>query len=481
EQALGLPAEGLLTLNRISDSGSRNVMVGAVRFRGSIPNLPEVLAIMMPPAAFSSNDYYKFWSRAVEPWDGPAFLAYSDGDVVGARLDRNGFRPCRWARTQKAFYLASEAGIFGLDEADIVAKGSLHGGSGAHVVLSSGEVHFTDPSQSRENMHATFDARLEPVGEVETATDTSTGVIDRLRRQMQHFAVTQEDLNAILIPMMLTGKEPIGSMGDTARPAILSEQPRSFFDHFYQTFAQVTNPPMDALREGMMTDLKIYIGKRPNVFAPKTLIPVTPAVELPSPVLAPRELDWLVRAGAESPEGRNNFESVMLPATFARVRGPNGLREALDTLSERAIAAIEGGCSIIVLSDRMAKYERPAIPSLLALRAASLAMRNAGRRLDASIVVDTADVRTTHHLATLVGFGAAAVCPYLAFDIAAMLPNAKLDAVDETFKIAQLRKAFEAGLLKIMSKMGISSAQGYHNAQLFTALGIHDEVMSTYF
>ncbi len=475
EQALGLPPETLLTHEGISDSGSMNEMVEALRFRGSIPNLPEVLAIMMPPAAFSSNEFYKFWSRAMEPWDGPAFMAYSDGEVVGARLDRNGFRPCRWARTQKAFYLASEAGIFDLDEAEILAKGSLHGGSGAHVMLDTGEVHFTDPSQSRENRHATFDPRLEPIGEAPAPEPQ-----DQFR-QMRHFGVTQEDIDAVLVPMITTGKEPIGSMGDTARPAALSDQPRSFFDHFYQTFAQVTNPPMDALREGMMTDLTIYVGRRPNVFEPKTLIPLTPAVELSSPVITPGELAWLQRAGAETPDGRNNFESVTLQATFPRVRGPEGLREALNTLSERVVAAIEGGCSIIVLSDRHAKYERPAVPSLLALRAAGLAMRNAGHRLSASIVVDTADVRTTHHLAALVGFGAAAVCPYLAFEIAEHHPHPKLERLPVPLKVANLRKAFDAGLLKIMSKMGISSAQGYHNAQLFTALGIDPEVMKTYF
>ena len=495
EQALGLPQEGLLTHDGISDSGSMNEMVEALRFRGSIPNLPEVLAIMMPPAAFSSNAFYKFWSRAVEPWDGPAFLAYSDGDVVGARLDRNGFRPCRWARTQRGFYLASEAGIFDLDESEILAKGSLHGGSGAHVELSTGEVHFTDPSQSHVNRHATFDARLEPVGTLApsvtndqpTALDDPDGAArlspspDEVRRRMRQFGITKEELESVLIPMMTTGKEPIGSMGDTARPAILSDQPRSFFDHFYQTFAQVTNPPMDALRESMMTDLTSYIGRRPNVFEPKTLIPVTPAVELSSPVLTPRQLAWLLRAGAENPEGRDNFESVVLQSTFPRVRGAAGLREALNVLSERAVAAIEGGCSLIVLSDRLAKYERPAIPSLLALRAAGLALQKAGHRLNASIIVETADVRATHHLATLVGFGAAAVCPYLAFDIAEHGDHKKLASLEPSQKSGLLKKAFDAGLLKIMSKMGISSAQGYHNAQLFTALGIHQEVMETYF
>ena len=235
EQALGLPRDELLTRSAISDSGSLNEMVEALRFRSGIPHLSESLALLMPPARRQSNDFYRFWSRAVEPWDGPAFLAYSDGNVVGARLDRNGFRPCRWARTSDAFYLASEAGIFGLDEKDILAKGGLQGGSGAHVTLSDGQVHFVDPSVSLENKNATFDPRLEACGSLPVAETKS-------RDQAGLFGWTREEVEFCVVPMAATGKEPIGSMGDTASLAVLSDMPRSLFDYFFQSFAQVTNP-----------------------------------------------------------------------------------------------------------------------------------------------------------------------------------------------------------------------------------------------
>ncbi len=482
EQALGLPKDELLTHEGISDSGSLNEMVEALRFRSSIPHLSEALAIMMPPAGTSpsgadgrrSAPFYEFWSRAVEPWDGPAFLAYSDGDVVGARLDRNGFRPCRWARTRDAFYLASEAGIFELDEAEVAARGTLQGGSGAHVDLTSGVVHFTDPSESRENKNASFDPRLLPIGRHPAPE------LEGLDRRATLFGVGREELDDVLVPMAASGKEPIGSMGDTAALAFLSDEPRSLFDFFFQTFAQVTNPPMDAIRERTNADLTTYLGRRPNIFAPKTLLPLTPGLELRSPVLDPGGLAAVRGAWAEGLDGAC-FESVEVPITFPRALGPEGLERGLEVVAERTLDAIRGGCSIIVLSDRSANEARPPIPSLLALRAAARAMTEAGHRLDASLVVDTADVRSVHQLAALVGFGAAAVCPHLAFALVESSADPRLAALDAEARRDRLRSAFEAGLLKVMSKMGISSTQGYHDAQLFTALGLGAGLMTAWF
>lgn len=462
EQTLGLPRDELLTHEHISDSGSLNEMVEALRYRGSIPHVSEILAIMVPPASPDENGYYDFWSRAVEPWDGPAFLAYCDGAAVGARLDRNGFRPCRWAQTQRALYVASEAGVFDLDPAEIQAKGALGAGAGVHVELASGEVFFNDPSQSRENRNATFDARLEEVfGEYD----------DTNHEHNRHlFAYSKEDVDDILEPMMETGKEPIGSMGYTARPAVLSEIPRRFFDFFYQTFAQVTNPPLDHMREKIVTDLRVALGRRPNVFSAKDMLPVTPGLLLESPILQPSQLGYVKDAAERSVNGRC-YETVELPMTFARVRGPRGLREGLEALQARARAAIEGRCTILILSDRSAKYERPPIPSLLALTAVSGVLTKWGHRLDASIVVDTADARTTHDVAALIAFGAAAVCPYAAFELAGADPT----------RWENLEAAYRAGLLKIMSKMGISTVRGYHASQLFTTMGLSQELLDEWF
>ncbi|MEQ8280602.1 MAG: glutamate synthase large subunit [Deltaproteobacteria bacterium] len=457
EQALGLPVDELLTHEHISDSGNLNEMVEALRYRSSIPHVSEILAIMVPPAA--TSPFYEFWSRAVEPWDGPAFLAYCDGEAVGARLDRNGFRPARWAQTKRALYLASEAGVFDLDESEIERKGALNGGSGAHVVLDTGEVFFRDPALSRENKHAHFDARLEPVGalpiEGEPTTDPAL------------FAYTEEDRKLFLEPMFETGKEPIGSMGYTARPAVFSDQPRSFFDFFHQTFAQVTNPPLDHLREKIVTDLRIALGRRPNVFSAKELIPVTPGLLLESPILTLEQMAYVRRAAELSPNGRC-FEAVELHTTFARVRGPEGLAEALDELRTKALAAIRGNCSILVLTDRLARPARPPIPSLLALAAVAQGLTEWGHRLDVSLVVDTGDARTSHDIAALIAFGAAAVCPYVPFELAGERKD-------------NLLAAYRGGLLKIMSKMGISTVRGYQSSQLFTTLGLSQRLLDDFF
>lgn len=460
EQALGLPKDELLTHQDISDSGSLNEMVEALRYRSSIPHLSEILAIMVPPAQSDHLGFYKFWSRALEPWDGPAFLAYSDGEVVGARLDRNGFRPCRWAMTQDAFYLSSEAGTFGLAEAEILQKGLIHGGSGTQVILKTGEVRFEDPAEAPENAGADFDARVEPVGRVEVKVQATP-------EQLSLFRVSREEIDEILLPMIATGKEPIGSMGDTARLAVFSDQPRSFFDFFYQGFAQVTNPPLDHLRERIVTELTTHLGARPNVFAPKTLIPLCPAIELSSPILDPEQLAFVKRAGELARHGRS-LEAVELPMTFPRVRGAAGLEEGLVELTRRAIEAIQGGCTILVLSDRSAKRERPPIPSLLALRAVVDALEREGLRLEASLVIESGDARTTHQVAALVGYGAAAVCPYLVFGLA----EGRWDA---------LRAAYEAGLLKVMSKVGISSVLGYQGSRIYTPIGLGPALLGRFF
>lgn len=457
EQALGLPVDELLTHQHISDSGNLNEMVEALRYRSSIPHVSEILAIMVPPAA--TSPFYEFWSRAVEPWDGPAFLAYCDGEAVGARLDRNGFRPARWARTKRELYLASEAGVFDLDESEIERKGALNGGAGAHVVLATGEVFFRDPSLSRENRNARFDARLEPIGSlpIEGAPAGDPAL----------FAYSEEDVKLILEPMIETGKEPIGSMGYTARPSILSDQPRPFFDFFHQTFAQVTNPPLDHLREEIVTDLRIALGRRPNVFSAKELIPVTPGLLLESPILTLEQMAYVRRAAELSPNGRC-FETVELHTTFARVRGPEGLREALEALRVKALAAIRGRCSILILTDRLARPARPPIPSLLALAAVAKGLTEWGHRLDVSLVLDTGDARTAHDIAALIAFGAAAVCPYLPFEMAGN-------------RSANLAAAYRGGLLKIMSKMGISTVRGYQSSQLFTTLGLAQSVLDDFF
>jgi len=473
ERYLGLREDELLTHNGISDSGSLNEMVEALMYRSSIPNIEDILAIMMPPAGVQ-NSFYKFWSRAMEPWDGPAFITYSNGQCIGARLDRNGFRPCRWMLTDDHFFLSSEAGSFNVDESIVLKKGTLHAGSGVKVDIDRGEVHFRDPSMSRENVDAAFDPRLHPV--ISVALDTQPAY-----KHKQHiFNYTDEELTKVLVPIITEGKEPIGSMGDTSRPAILSTEPRSFFDYFYQNFAQVTNPPLDYLREEMVTDLSVYLGKKPNIFEKKELIPPAVAYELKSPVISLGEMEYLFHLDGKS-ERKLRVKSLELDMTYARSHGAVGLRSQLISLANQACRAVDDGYSIIILTDRHAEVDRPPIPGLLALRAVVNKLNESGLRLDASIVVHSGEIKNTHHVATLVGFGASAVCPYIALEYARFDDNRKFESIDADQREKNVIKAFEQGLLKIMAKMGISVVRSYQSSKLFIAIGIGPKMTDDYF
>ena len=470
EKYLGVPKDELLTREQISDSGSLNEMVESLTYRSSIPFVEDILAIMIPPAS-QDNDYYKFWSRAMEPWDGPAFISYSDGSSIGGRLDRNGFRPCRWMITEYHLYVSSEAGSFEVDEDAVTAKGSLQAGNGIKMDLENGKVRFRDPSYSRENYDAEFEHRLEKL------INSHINETDQSFANLHLFKYTREEIDNLLIPMIADGKEPIGSMGDTARPAVFSDQPRSFFDYFYQNFAQVTNPPLDYIREKNVTDLSMYLGKRPNIFAPKELVPQFPGLEIESPMLSLGQMKTL-RSINESPSRIKTAEFEML---FNRDHGEVGFRSAIRNTTEAAIEAVKAGATILIISDRNATWHRPPIPSLLVLRALVNALNDSGLRLNASIVVDTAEVKNTHHFAALIGFGATAVCPYRALEFARFDEHRKLKNLTSDEKEQNLIKAFNTGLLKIMSKSGISVARSYQSSKLFTALGIGDELKKLFF
>lgn len=473
QRALGLPEDEVLTQQNISDSGLLNEMVEALKYRSSIPHTEDILAIMIPPA-LDEDRYSRFWGRAMEAWDGPAFITYSDGNSLGVRMDRNGFRPCRWAMTEDNFYLASEAGVFQLDEAEIEAKGSLGAGDAVKMELATGKIHFRNPSQSRENANAHFDARLEPI----PAHDAP----------FQPWAYTQKKLwlldeevwDRLLLPMLETGQEPIGSMGDTARLAIFSQQPRSFFDYFFQNFAQVTNPPLDYLREKMVTNVRMHLGRQPNVFVTKELLPPMPGLVLDSPLLTLQAFAYLQHLSTQDspPFGQKTIE---LSCHFSRTLGVTGFRERLHELAQDAVHAVEKGAQILLLTDRDASEAHPPIPSLLALRAIVCALNKSGVRLEASVVVACCDVHTSHHVAALLGFGATAICPVLPLELARWQQHPKLDTLPAETKEQNVMQSLLSGLLKITSKMGISVARSYQSAKLFTAVGLGKEIVDTYF
>ena len=473
ERSMGLMRDQILTRTGISDSGSLNEMVEALSHRSAIPHIEDILAIMMPPAQ-GQSEFYRFWSRAMEPWDGPAIIMYSDGNTVGARLDRHGFRPSRWAVTEDTFYLCSEAGAFHIDESLILRKGTLHAGTGVKVDLDTGRFHFRDASQSRENRDARFDPRTVPLRSV-PAEEEPVGVYQR-----NLFLLTEEEQDKLLFPMIAEGREAIGSMGDTARPNVFSLQFRPFFDYFYQNFAQVTNPPLDYLREENVTDLCVFLGRKPNIFFPKDLIPLEPAIEAPVPVLGLGELRFLEELGRKR-ASESHILPQTFPMTFLRDAGPGGFRPAVEKLVADVLRAVEQKCTVVILSDRSADHDHPPIPGLIALRAVVHALNHSGLRLNASIVMDTGEVRTPHHLAALLSFGASAVCPYLALRIARTEPHRLLAGLSPDEREQNYIKALVSGLLKIMSKSGISVLQSYISAKLFTAIGLGDELMENFF
>ncbi len=473
EKMLGVERNEILTREGISDSGSLNEMVEALRYRSSIPNVEDILAIMMPPAS-ESNDFYKFWSRAMEPWDGPAFISYANGYTIGARLDRNGFRPCRWVRTKDHFYLSSEAGTFHIDESEVEGKGTLYAGRGVTVDLYSGDVLFRDPSHSKENHDASFDARVRPIPE--HVEDIS----ERFDDKLPLFSYTDEELSKVIFPMAETGKEAIGSMGDTARLAVLSTEPRSFFDFFYQNFSQVTNPPLDYIREKVVTDLTVFLGKKPNILEPKELIPAAPAFELKSPFLSLTQMKY-IRSLIDKRAPSDRVVPYEIATTFKRTHGVVGFKARIKAIGEEAIQAVKRGHTIIILSDRTISYEYPAIPSLIILRRVVNALNDEGLKLNASVIIDSGEVKSTHHASALIGFGAQAVCPYLALDIARNNPARALKNIDADTKERNLLHAFDTGLLKIMAKSGISVVRSYQSAKLYSALGLGPKVINEYF
>ncbi|MEK7433573.1 MAG: glutamate synthase large subunit [Cyanobacteriota bacterium] len=473
EKSMGLPRNEVITHEGISDSGTLNEMAEALMYRSSLPHIEDAIALMIPPSD-NKNLFYKFWSRVMEPWDGPALITYSDGEIIGARLDRNGFRPCRWTETEERFYLSSEAGSFNIAEENIIAKGALGAGRCVNVGLNIGDIVFKDPSESRENYNVNFDTRLYKLGYAKPKSK------DYDSNKKFLFNYTEEIVNKILIPMINEGKEAIGSMGDTARPAILSDEVRSFFDYFYQNFAQVTNPPLDYLREKMVTELSVYVGSRPNIFAKKELIPPPVGLELSSPILSLGQLEHISNLGKDE-NSDTGINSETIDITFKRQYGVVDFNSQLDNIAKKTIDAVKDGVSIIILSDRNADWENLPIPVLVILRHIIIALDKAGVRLKVSIIVDSGQIYTTHHMATIVGFGASAVCPYLTLQFARYDSINSVSKLDAEEKEKNLIKAFESGLLKVMSKVGISVVRSYQSSKLYTIVGLDKEFSQIYF
>lgn len=488
----------LRPFGNIKASDSANLdMVAELLMRSGYS--PEETMMMMVPEAYKKHptlmvkypevvDFYEYYKGQMEAWDGPALLLFSNGRTVGACLDRNGLRPARYWRTKDdLIYVASEVGVLDIKASDVTMKGRLGPGMMICVNLETGEVYENTEVKKRVanakpygKWLAEGSKKLEPV----SFSDSTLYSPDNLLKHQQSFGYSIEDVQMIIESMASTGKEPTFCMGDDTPLAVLSERAHLLYDYFKQRFAQVTNPAIDSLREGLVMSLEMNLGKRENLLhaGPENAAQVT----LSDPVLSEGEL--------ESLKGMESLKPATLPTFFDVSDGVEGaLQRSLDQLCEAADEAVRSGSQLLILSDRTETMEatKPAIPPLLAVGAVHHHLISNGLRMQASIVIDTAQCFSTHHFACLIGYGASAICPYLALETCrqwrmsnktvAFIKTGKLPPITVEQTQKNFKKAVKAGLLKILSKMGISLLTSYHGAQIFEIYGLGSEVVDMAF
>ena len=445
-------------------------------------------ALMMIPEAWEKNpnldpkirDFYRFHAALMEPWDGPASVTFTDGTVIGALLDRNGLRPGRfWVTDDGIVALGSEVGVLDVDPASVIQKGRLE----------PGKMFLVDTAQGRiiSDHEIKIDlAEAHPYGEwlenvVELADlrlrHVAPPVHDDIVPLLVANGYTEEEFEWLVEPMVLSGTEAIGSMGTDTPLAVLSSRPRMLFDYFSQLFAQVTNPPLDSIREELVTSYEATIGPEANLLNPGP--ESCRQLRLPYPVLTRSELTDIIHANDEG--DHPNLKSAVITALYPVAEGGAGLRRVLDEVQQQASAAIAGGASVIVLSNRGATADLAPVPSLLLTAAVHQHMVNEKTRTKAGLVIEAADAREVHHFALLIGFGAGAVCPSLAFEaILDRIAWDKSSADPQTAEKNFLRAATK-GVIKVMSKMGISTIASYTGAQIFEAIGLSDELVAEFF
>ena len=447
---------------------------------------PAHALMMLVPEAFEETGdldpdlrgFYDYHATLMEPWDGPAALALTDGRVAVAALDRNGLRPQRyWIGKDGTVVVGSEAGIVPLEE-EVIERGRLGPGMMLAVDTVEGRLLYNDEIKARYAARRPYREWMEtrtlrpPHNETgEDAPDAwEPGVLTRTQKM---FGYTSEDYDRIFEPMVFDSAVPVGSMGDDTPLAVLSELPQSLYRYFKQRFAQVTNPPIDPLRERLVMSLETVVGPRGSLLEETEASAAV--MKFASPLITQGELSWL--------EAQAQFRAQTLEARFPVAAGPEGLEEALTGLCDEAERAVRAGTGLLILSDREVDEAWAPLPMLLATAAVHHRLLRAGLRTRAAIVCDTGEPREDHHYACLIGYGAALVHPYLALATARDVPQASRRGELVTPEAAALhyRKAVEKGLLKIMSKMGISALSSYRGAQIFEAVGIDQSVIDRYF
>ena len=473
--------------NEASDSASFDEVLELIHLGGR--SLPHSI-LMMIPEAWENNPsmdparraFYEYHASIMEPWDGPACVTFTDGHLIGAVLDRNGLRPGRfWVTDDGLVVLASESGVLPIDQAKVIRKGRLQPGKMFLVDTDNGRIIEDDEIKSslakeqpyKDWLHAGL-VHLEELPEREHIVHTHSSV---LRRQ-QTFGYTDEELKILLTPMALNAAEPLGSMGTDTPIAVLSSRPRLIFDYFTQLFAQVTNPPLDAIREEIVTSLSSSVGEEAN------LLTATPAhtrqVVLPFPVIDNDELAKLIHINQDGDQP--GFAAQKFSGIYKVAEGATGLEKRINEIFNEVDLAIKNGKHLLVLSDRDSDADEAPIPSLLLLSAVHHHLIRTKKRMEIGLIVEAGDVREVHHVALLIGYGAAAVNPYLAMEtVEDMVRQKRITGITPEKAVRNLVKALGKGVLKVMSKMGVSTVASYRGAQIFEAIGISNDVIDKYF
>jgi len=446
--------------------------------------------MMMIPEAWAGNQlmneerrsFYEYNAALMEPWDGPAAIAFTNGRQIGATLDRNGLRPARYVVTRDdRIIMASEVGVLPIPEEDIVTKWRLQPGKMLLVDLEAGRLIPDEELKAtlakshpyREWLDRTQIVLEDLPSASEAAPISNLALLDR----QQAFGYTQEDLKILMTPMATTGEEAVGSMGNDTPISALSERPKQLFTYFKQNFAQVTNPPIDPIREELVMSLVSIIGPRPNLFDLEGMSN-TKRLEVHQPILTNANLEK-IRSISEVAE--SHFKSLTLDTTWPAEAGASGMEAAIDALCREADVAVKDGINIIILSDRRAGADRIQIPSLLACAAVHHHLIREGLRTSVGIVVESGEPREVHHFACLAGYGAEAINPYLAFETLVAMKGELPQKLDDKEIVKRYIKSIDKGLLKVMSKMGISTYQSYCGAQIFDAVGLKSEFVAKYF
>ena len=467
----------------MSDSASLDNVLEFLLMSGL--SLPHAMAMLVPESFNEKNPisedlkaFYEYHSILMEPWDGPAALLFSDGRYAGGMLDRNGLRPARYLITQGGMMVvASEVGVMDFEPGDIKEKGRLQPGKILLIDTEKGEIYYDGELKKQlaeAKPYRTWLAgnRIE-LDELKSGRKVSHSV-ENYDSMLRIFGYSKEDVERLIVPMCTTGAEPINSMGNDTPLAVLSDKPQLLYNYFRQQFAQVTNPPIDPIREELVMSLTEYIGAvGMNILTPSENH--CKMVRLNHPILNNAQLDILCNIRYKG------FKTVKLPLLFEVAKGCQGLQQALAPLCKQAEESVNEGVNYIVLSDRDVDAAHAAIPSLLAVSAVHHHLISVGKRVQTALIVESGEIREVMHAALLLGFGASALNPYMAFAVIDKLVNEKEIQLDYATAEKKYIKSVCKGLFKIMSKMGISTIRSYRGAKIFEAVGLSEELSNAYF